>query len=78
MTFGIGNYGGMGAGMGTYGMSSSGGSGNMQQYFKSKYGCEDCFRTQPYPFEYPKPICPIGKEERGTSFWSKLLTKIVG
>ena len=29
--------------------SSMGMSGNAFQTFKSKYGCEDCFRKQPYP-----------------------------
>ena len=43
----------MGA-MGTMGMSGMG-SGNQFQYFKSKYGCEDCFRNQPYDYSFPKP-----------------------
>lgn len=74
MTFGIG---GMGTPMMMGGMSGMN-SGNMQQYFKSKYGCEDCFRTQPYLQEYPKPVMPVSKETRNPSFWSRLLNKIAG
>ena len=34
--------GGMGMGMG---MNTG---GNVPQYFQAKYGCEDCFRKEPY------------------------------
>ncbi len=71
MTFGIGGY-GMGNPM------MMGGSSNMNQYFKAKYGCEDCFRTQPYLQEYPKPIMPLAKESIQKSFWSRILSKLLG
>lgn len=54
------------------------GSGNMQQYFKSKYGCEDCFYKQPYWQELPKPVMPMPRESIKPSFWKRLLNKITG
>lgn len=81
MTYGIGGYGNMGmmGGMYSGGMYSAGmGGGNMNQYFKSKYGCEDCFRTTPYMQEYPKPIMPVAKESIQPSFGQRLFNKIIG
>ena len=66
------------------GMSMMGGmngvnSGNMHQYFKMKYGCEDCFRTQPYMQEYPKPIMPVAKQAtKQPSLIQRILNKIMG
>ena len=53
-------------------------TGHMDQYFKSKYGCEDCLRTQPYLQEYPKPIMPLAKESVKPSFFARLFNKIIG
>ncbi len=33
-------------------------SANAPAYFKSRYGCDDCFRTEPYPREMPIPYTP--------------------
>ncbi len=33
-------------------------SPNAPGYFRAKYGCEDCFRTQPYPREMPLAYTP--------------------
>lgn len=51
-------------------------SGNTFQTFQSKYGCEDCFRKQPYPYEFPKPYIEIAESAKRPSFWERLLTKI--
>ncbi len=78
MTLGIGGY-GMGNPMMMDGMSQMGGSStNMNQYFKAKYGCEDCFKTQPYLQEYPKPIMPLAKESIQKPFWSRVISKLLG
>ena len=50
--------------------------GSVPQYFKSKYGCEDCFRKQPYLVEFPKPIMPIRHETGNSTFWQRILNKI--
>lgn len=76
MTFGIGGFGMNPMGMNS--MSTMGGSTNINQYFKAKYGCEDCFRTQPYMQEYPKPIMPLAKESIQKPFWSRMLNKLLG
>ena len=57
-------------------VSSMGVSGNTFQTFQSKYGCEDCFRKQPYPYEFPKPYIEIAESAKRPSFWERLLTKI--
>ena len=56
--------------------SPMGMSGNTFQTFQSKYGCEDCFRKQPYPYEFPKPYIEIAESTKRPSFWERLLTKI--
>ena len=56
--------------------SPMGMSGNTLQTFQSKYGCEDCFRKQPYPYEFPKPYIEIAESAKRPSFWERLLTKI--
>ena len=58
------------------GGNSMGVSGNVFQNFQSKYGCEDCFRKQPYPYEFPKPYIEIDESAKRPSFWQRLLTKI--
>ena len=68
--FGIGGYG--------YNMMSGITAGNTDQYFKAKYGCEDCLRTQPYLQEYPKPIMPVAKESIQQPWFKRLLNKIIG
>ena len=51
---------GMGTNMGLNTSMSAGSNysipmmGSVNQEFLMKYGCEDCFRKEPYPFEYPK------------------------
>ena len=56
--------------------SPMGMSGNTFQTFQSKYGCENCFRKQPYPYEFPKPYIEIAESAKRPSFWERLLTKI--
>ena len=56
--------------------SPMGMSGNAFQTFQSKYGCEDCFRKQPYPYEFPKPYIEIAESTKRPSLWERLLTKI--
>ena len=58
------------------GSNSMGASGNVFQSFQSKYGCEDCFRKQPYPYEFPKPYIEIAESAKRPSFWQRLLIKI--
>lgn len=76
MNYGIG-YPGM-AGMG--GMMSPCGtqSGNVNVYFRNKYGCEDCFRKEPYWQEYPKPIIPEGKNSLKPSLLKRFLNNVLG
>ena len=75
MTLGIGS----GYGMSMIGgMNSTMGTANVPQYFKQKYGCEDCFRARPYLQEYPKPLVPLAKESMETSFWQRLKKHIFG
>lgn len=66
---------GMNTGMGSMGNNMST-MGSVPQYFKSKYGCEDCFRKQPYLAEFPKPIMPISHKVNNLTFWQKILYKI--
>lgn len=65
-------------GMYGYPMIGSMGAGNMHQYFKSRYGNENDFRTQPYWQEFPKPVTPVAKESVKPSFFRRLLNKIAG
>ena len=58
------------------GSTMNGISGNAFQSFHSRYGCEDCFRKQPYPYEFPKPYIEIAESTKRPSFWERLLTKI--
>ena len=65
MTLGIGSsMGGYPSMMGISGMGSGIGTqtGNINQYLNMKYGCEDCFRKEPYIQELPKPYLPLPKE----------------
>lgn len=65
----------MGGGMSP--MSNNMGTmGSVPQYFKSKYGCEDCFRKQPYLAEFPKPIMPVSHKIDNFTFWQRILHKI--
>lgn len=79
MSFNYGNYGmtGINGMYGMFGMNNIGG-GNMHQYFKNKYGCPDCFRTQPYLSEYPKPITPLPRQVMRPSFWQRFINKLAG
>ncbi len=65
---------------GMYGYPMMGGMnyGNMHQYFKTRYGAENDFRTQPYWHEFPKPVLPMEKESLKPSFFKRLLNKIAG
>ena len=60
------------------GGNSMGASGNVFQSFQSKYGCEDCFRKQPYPYEFPKPYMRMPQDFRKQSFWQRLMHNIFG
>jgi len=68
---------------GMYGMSGMTGSGGMSGsssnflYFKSKYGCEDCFRDRPYFYQIPKPVMPRPIKYANPNFWQRLLNKIL-
>lgn len=76
MNFGIGGYGMMGG----MGMSSGMGmmGGNVHQSFKAQYGCEDCFKKEPYWTEYPKPIMPVPNEVVNPGIVSRLKYLILG
>ena len=77
MSFGYGNiYNLPMNGMNRTNMMSS--PGNIQQYFMQTYGCEDCFRKEPYMQEYPKPIMPLSQESIQPSLIKRLLAKIMG
>ncbi len=80
MTYGIGNYGGYPMMGSMYGMGGIAGvpGGNYEQYFKAKYGCEDCFKTGAYYYELPKPVTPMPKDDAKPSFWRRLMYKIFG
>ncbi len=65
-------------GMYGYPMMGGMGYGNTHQYFKSRYGYENDFRTQPYWQEFPKPVTPRAREGIKPSFWQRLLNKIAG
>lgn len=70
MTGGMSGISGMGMGIGT--------SGNVPQYFQAKYGCEDCFRKEPYWQEYPKPVSPEPKGALKPSLFRRFLNNILG
>ncbi len=75
---------GMGSNMSMNSSMNAGGNysvpmmGSVPQNFLMKYGCEDCFRKQPYPYEFPKPYIPMAKEYTNPSFWQRLWNKIMG
>ncbi len=52
--------------------------GNTNQYFKTKYGCEDCFKTQAYAFEYPRPIIPNNNKNMRPSLWKQFINRMLG
>ncbi len=76
MNFGFGYPGmiGLNGMMSPYGMQS----GNINVYFRNKYGCEDCFRKEPYWQEYPKPIIPEGKNSLKPSLLKRFLNNVTG
>lgn len=76
MTMDIG--GGFGFGNPMMNSMNSGMSGNQFQYFKAKYGCEDCFRTQPYEYEFPKPRLHQPQNFIKPNFLQRLKIKIFG
>lgn len=79
MTMNIGGgYPMMGSMTGMGNMMGMGMSGNMPQYFQAKYGCEDCFRKEPYWQEYPKPVIPEPKGALKPSFMRRILNNIFG
>ena len=61
---------GMGMGMGT------GGTQNIPKYFEAKYGCEDCFRKEPYWKEFPKPVTP--EPNLNPSWFKRFSNNILG
>ncbi len=72
----------IGSGLGGINMAgnfaSSGSTQNVPQYFQAKYGCEDCFRKEPYWNEYPKPVQPEPKNSLNPSFMKRFLNNIFG
>ena len=67
------------SGMNTMGMGGGmSGSGNVFQYYQSKYGCEDCFRKSPYIQEFPKPFIPEPKNSLNPSWWQRFLHNVFG
>lgn len=50
-------------------------SGNAFQSFHSRYGCEDCFRKQPYPYEFPKPYIEKGNSTNAMSLLQRIINK---
>lgn len=68
----------MGSNMGMGGNYSVPMMGSVPQNFLMKYGCEDCFRKQPYPYEFPKPYIPMERSYANPSFWQRILNKIMG
>ena len=59
------------------GMGAAGGGQNIPQYYQNMYGCADCFRSQPYLQEYPKPVLPLAKESLRPNLFQRLLNKMV-
>ena len=51
---------------------------NINQYYQDKYGCADCFKTQPYLMECPKQITPIEPQFINQNFFQKLIRRIFG
>lgn len=60
------------------GMGMNTGSQNVPQYFQQKYGCVDCFKSQPYLQEYPKPLIALSKESIPKNFFQRFINKIFG
>lgn len=52
--------------------------GSVPQSYLSRYGCEDCFRKEPYPYEFPKPYMPVAKDSFKPSLWQRLIHKFLG
>ncbi len=52
--------------------------GSVPQNVIMKYGCEDCFRKEPYPCEFPKPYMRMPQDFRKQSFWQRLMHNIFG
>ena len=73
MNYGISGI-GMGYGMGMMGMSG----GNVHQSFKSQYGCEDCFRKEPYWVECPIAVKPVPNEVINPPLISKIKRMFLG
>ncbi len=74
MNFGFGYPMGMYGTGGMYGMNG----GNTNVYFRNKYGCENCFRKEPYWQEYPKPVLPEPKNSLKPSFIRRFINNILG
>ena len=53
-----------------------GGTQNIPQYFEAKYGCEDCFRKEPYWKEFPKPVTP--EPNLNPSWFRRTVNNILG
>ena len=78
MCFNYGNFGYSYPMMNNYNYGFNNTIGNSNQYFKSKYGCEDCFKSQPYAFEYPRPIIPNNKKNMRPSLWKQFINRLLG
>ncbi len=75
MTMNIGGFPMMNGGMYSSGMMG-GGTQNIPQYYQAKYGCEDCFRKEPYWQEFPKPVTP--EPNLNPSILRRILNNILG
>ena len=70
------NYGGYPMMGSMYGMPGMG--YNRAQYFKAKYGCEECFKQGAYDKQLVIPVTPAAKENARSSFLTRLKYKIFG
>ena len=53
-------------------------TGNMQQYFMAKYGCENCLKQEPYWCEYPKSVINEPKNYLKPNIWERIKKNILG
>ena len=67
------NFGGYLGGM--YGMGAMG-AGNVNQYYKAKYGCEDCLMGRPYYQMMAKPRINMAEKYSTPNFIQRFLKKI--
>ena len=61
--------------MGMYGMGAMG-AGNVNRYYKAKYGCEDCLIGRPYFQTIEKPMINMAKEDFNPGFFKRLFKRL--